>query len=115
MKKLITTNEIDFYKRNVEYFIENLDFKNGTYKSKNIEIEITPDLQIPKLKITGILPELTAEIKTAITQALSHLMRNFEQFKDYSINRSKLADDLEITLMDYVEFVLKKNLNNLEH
>lgn len=115
MKKLITTNEIDFYKRNVEYFIENLDFKDGTYKSKNIEIEITPDLQIPTLKITGISQELTTEVKTAITGALSHLMSNFEQFKGGSINRSKLADDLEITLMDYVEFVLKKNLNNLEH
>jgi len=108
----LTEEEKSLYKRNVEYFVSKLqDHENsGDFESPNVELEIDPKLKVKHIKIKGLSKELEAEIKLAFEEALSQLMYNFESHTNKcSYYYLPYLDDLEITLADYVEYVLKNN------
>jgi ribosomal protein S13 len=83
-------------------------FHQSSESNESEPFEISPknSISIQLLKIKGIDSKLAQEIAESINEALTHLMSNFEELKAGSISRKKLTEELEITLMDYVKYVL---------
>lgn len=104
--KELTKDQKNFYKRDVGFFLNNIELGYTGYESENIVMDIEPNLTVRGLKIKGISRELTDEIALAINQSFIALFSKFEQIKKGSLNMPQLADELELTFMDYINFVL---------
>jgi hypothetical protein len=105
----LTQIEREMYKGNVDRLIDTLAVDYGGEETKNVVIEINPNLEVRLLEIKGISPELTEEIKNAITGALLGWINNLEEFSPGAVSYEHMTNELQISLMDYIQYVISNN------
>jgi hypothetical protein len=112
MASNLTPDEKFYFKGNVEFFLERLSFFTSGSDTKNVNLEMNPDLTVKLLTINSVDDKIIDEVKECINSSLISMFSSFEEFKAGSVNKTQLAVVLEITFMDYIEYVMKKNENN---
>lgn len=105
----LTQIEREMYKGNVNRLLDFLPVDYGGEETENVTIQINPNLEVRLLEIKGISEELQTEIKNAITDALLNLINNLEEFSPGAVSYEHMTNELQISLMDYIQYVIANN------
>lgn len=103
LPKPFSQQEQELYRRNIEFFIDNLLNEKIDYEEVNgVKISGGYDLKIDEFEVTGLSSQQNEVIKTAVQQFLYDIISNLN-----FIN----PDELGITLKDYIDYVYKHKTN----
>ena len=108
MSNTINKTELEMYQKDVGFFLNDIYPLQGWSESQNVAAETNNLLQVTKLKVRGLSDELEQEIIDNINKAILISLNNLEEFKRGSVNHIQTAEALNISLIDYIEYVLKQ-------
>jgi hypothetical protein len=102
---VLTTEQINFHKKDVQFFLNNLDFNESKINSKEINVTLNQNFKITNLFIKDLNEEQTEFIQNTLNKALSNMFNNYYEFCSTPQGLLRSVDVLEISLGDFLNYI----------
>ena len=102
---VLTTEQINFHKKDVQFFFNNLDFNESKINSKDINVSLNQNFKITNLFIKDLNAVQTEFIQNTLNKVLSYMFNNYYEFCSTPQGLLRSVDVLEISLGDFLNYI----------